>query len=87
MGPAAAARRGEFQLLWLMQKIGLQIVLINSAPNVASFQMSNVSRQTLFKKWIHQSRQLSLRLINNVTRKKSPKVYKSCPKMIKLEKW
>ena len=48
MGPAAA-RRGEFQLLWLMQKIGLQIVLINSAPNVASFQMSNVSRQTLFK--------------------------------------
>ena len=35
--------------------------------------------------WIRQVR-LSISLINSVTRKKSPNVYKSCPKMISLEK-
>ena len=34
---------------------------------------------------VREGEDLSVR--NSVTRKKSPSVYKSCPKMISLEKW
>ena len=60
------------------------LTLTAAAKSATDTQVEEEKKKTETER---QKNGIIVYILNGVTRKKSPNLYKSCPKMISLEKW